>query len=232
MKVSKESLTPTLVPSDFFDSLAFWSELSAGEQKTLKTETLEFMDEMKTMRQSRTRAVVHLMKVRDLLLPKGHWVRYMQSLAHSSRSSYRWLNRANELELPAPVLEAAADRGIDLIHASYLNPLKQLPPPKTFADADPGDPKVGHYLDRVEALRGQEGPAATLLTSEDGEKRAWRAVIREWERVGSRGRSAWGLRLIGRLMHRMSLPAQRVEPEAPPADFKPVAGYPKGKPRK
>lgn len=224
----RENGNVTLVP---VQHPTFWGELSQTEQKTLVKETEGFLKEIETMRKSRTRAVLHLMNLRNLLLAKGHFHKYVQGLAHSARSSYRWLNRANELELPAPVLEAAADRGIDLIHASYINPIKELPPPKTLAALESDDPKVIHYVERVEALRGSGASNKPVIHAEDAEKVAWRAVMREYKRMGSRARGPWGLRLLGRLMHAMSIPAQRLEPEVPPEDFAPKAGYPKGRPR-
>lgn len=231
MKVSNRHQSTTLVPSDFFKGLPFWNELSQSEQKTVQNETVAFAGAVHRMRQSRLEAAYHLQKVKNVLLAKGHFNKYVQSLAQSGRSSYRWLNRVTELSLPAAVIEAAIDKGVDLVQSSYVQAIKQLPPPKALADATASDPKVAHYLERVEAARADVAPAVSQLTPSESERTAWRAVMREFKRVPSRSRGAWGLRLLARLMGGMSIPTQRIEQEAVPGDFKPKAGYPKGRPR-
>src|SRR6266536_920898 len=130
MAIAKKVTNGTLVPVDFFTALPFWGELSQSEQKTVREGTEEAAAAHRRMRQSRLEVAWGLSKVYGVLGAKGHWTKYLHTLEHSQRSSYRWFNRLNDLALPGAVVEGAIAQGVDLIHLSYAAPLKQLPPPK------------------------------------------------------------------------------------------------------
>lgn len=237
MTIAKKVTNGTLVPSDFYEALPFWGELSQTEQKTVKEGTEEAAAAHRRMRQSRLEVAWGLSKVYAVLGAKGHWTKYLHTLEHSQRSSYRWFNRLNDLALPAPVVEGAIAQGVDLIHSSYIEPLKQLPPPKNL-----GAGSVESYLKKIEDLRqeelkvteaGRRNPVRRDM--EGAEKTAWRAVIHQWNALkGTRAqqRASWAIRLIGRLMAEMGIPAQKIDPEAVPEEFRPKPGYPAGRPRK
>jgi len=229
MKNTKMVINSTVVPQDFLERQAFWKELTQSEQKTVKTVTETVYEKIEMSQRLRLEVVVELQKVRPLLESKGVWVRYLQTFAQHARSSYRWLARAEQLKLPAPVIEGAIARGVDLIHKSYAPALEAVPPPKQL-----GAKAVDSYLDEIIEFQAPR----RRKRAPDGEKAmvvAWRAVIKEWtalEALGARQRASWAVRLIGRLMGEMGLPAQKIEAEAVPEAFRPKPGYPKGRPRK
>jgi hypothetical protein len=213
----------------FLRGSPFWGELSQTEQKTVKEGTEEAAAAHRRMRQSRLEVAWGLSKVYTVLGAKGHWTKYLHTLEHSQRSSYRWFNRLNDLALPAPVVEGAIAQGVDLIHGSYAAPLKRLHPPKKLDEK-----AVAGYLEELQDLREkyQNKTVETVVEPAEAELKAWRAVVRQWTALKGTRRSQWALRLIGRLMAEMGLPAQRIEPEAVPEDFRPKPGYPAGRPRK
>jgi hypothetical protein len=233
MSITKKVTNGTIVPSEFYASLPFWGDLSQSEQKTVREGTEGAVAAHKRMRQSRMEVAFHLQKVYEVLEGRGYFTKYLHTLEHSQRSSYRWLNRLNDLALPGAVVEGAITHGVDLLHASYAEPLKQLPPPKRLDEG-----AVASYLQKVQDLRAEnrDEPTRRARRVPDlAEKLAWRSVIREWNALkGTKGpqRASWAIRLIGRLMAEMGLPAQRFEPEAVPEEFRPKPGYPAGRPRK
>ena len=221
--------TGTIVPStdikQMCSQMEFWGELTQDEQKAVLVETQGLYDDLAGMKQLRMSAARHVLKLHSLLVgeegKRSYFVRFMQSLDQSVRSSYRWMNILVDLNLPEPVLDAAEKRGVDLIQASYVQAIRQLPAPKTV------DPDT--YLDKVlkeRARMAQDGleGAGRSLDPSVAEREAWRAVVGRYKRVAPRARRDWGVRLIGRLMAALGLPAQRFEPEAVPDDFTPKRG--------
>jgi hypothetical protein len=172
------------------------------------------------MKQLRMSAARHVLKLHSTLVgeegKRSYFVRFMQSLDQSVRSSYRWMNTLVDLNLPEPVLDAAEKRGVDLIQASYVQAVKQLPAPKTV------DPDT--YIDKVlkeRARMAQDEPEGANRYSDpvQTEREAYRAIVGRYKRIPPRSRKDWGLRLLSRVMWALGLPGQRVDPEPAPEDF-------------
>jgi hypothetical protein len=235
-----KAVETALVNTDFYNSLPFWNELSQAEQKTVVHGTEKFKHGFQQAIQSRLEMAEGLYEASMPLKEKGYWVKYLQSLKQNWRTSYRWWNRFSELKedgLPQAVIDRAKVRHIDLIDGEYVAPMKQLPAP-SVNDAD--DPTVDAYLDKVVEMRTtQKSARRTRRRAVDPHQasvRAWRAVISQWDALAghstAKARAAWVVRLIGAIMTKTGLPAQRFEPEAIPGDYEPKVGYPAGRPRK
>ena len=228
--MTKSTTITQKVPDEFFENLPFWNDLSKDRQKTVITGTNRIHSAVGAALQLRTEAARAAAEVREALLDGGYWQKYLQSLTQSMRSAYRWLDRLDKLALPPAVLDAAAERGIDVVDGRYFNVIRDLPPPKTLEGE-----AVDKYFHKVtvtvrdrrsKAKRDRPDPARAEL-------QAWRAVINRAQAApAGRARTSWAVRLIGKLMAEFGLPAQRFEPEAVPDMFRAKVGYPKGRPRK
>lgn len=220
----KNSAITTKVPDDFFTGLSFWGELSKDQQKTVIQGTNRIHEAVLGALRLRAEAAREAATVREVLRGGGHWQKYVHSLGQSMRSTYRWLGRLDQLGLPPAVLDRAAARGIDVIDGRYFTAIKALPPPKQ-TDGN----HLDGYLDRVaETAASRKAPE---LTASQAEIAAFRSVLNKSRRVGGKARTAWFLRLVGKLMAELGVPAQRIEPEAVPEGFKGAVGWPKGRPR-
>lgn len=242
MTISKSAGSSTLVPYDFFEALPFWNELKKDEQNQLVSETQGLRGAAVKLIENRLAMGLHLYNIRGLLEGSGNWTKFMHNLRFSVKTAQRLISRyevAREQLAPA-ILEAAAARGIDLLERStpeaplgpYTEGIKALPAPA--ADGAHGAQKVQEWLDKVVELRSK--PLRRRQRRRDPlvlQRNAWRATVAAWRAVpGGKTRQTWAVQLLARLMAEMGLPAQKIEPEAVPTDFRPAVGYPKGRPRK
>jgi hypothetical protein len=223
---SKSVTISTKVPEEFFENLPFWQSLDKDRRKTVISGTNRIHSAVVGALQLRAEVARAAAEVRAVLQEEGYWVKYLRSLESSYRSVYRWLGRLDQLALPPAVLDAAATRGIDVVEGRYFNTIKELPPPKAIEGA-----AIDTYLEKVARSAGRRKSRGK--EPERAERDAWRAVVNQGRHVtAGRARTAWAIRLIGKLMAEFGLPGQRVEPEAVPEDFRAQVGYPKGRPRK
>lgn len=195
----------------------FWDELTKDEQRTVLTETEGILDELEKVRQLRMTVARRGLRVQAVLAPKGAYGKYLRTLEHYWRTVYRWTSQLKQLNLPEPVLDAAEERGIDLARSVYAEPVQSMPQPKVDKES------IQKYLDKLEqsrvrlfTARREEGVGH--LAPVEAERRAYKVVMAQWRGIQNR-RAEWAKRLLGRLMHSMGLPAQRIEPEPPPETF-------------
>lgn len=229
-KITNILTKSTSISPEFFENLPFWKDLPKDRQRTVISGTNRIHNAVGGVIQLRTEAARAAAEVRDALLDGGYWQKYLQSLTQSMRSAYRWLDRLDKLALPAAVLDAAAERGIDVVDGRYFNAIKELPPPKALEGE-----AVDRYFQKVTVtVRDRRSKAKRARPDpERAELMAWRAVVnRAGAAAAGRARTNWVVRLIGKLMAEFGLPAQRFEPEAVPEVFRAKVGYPKGRPRK
>jgi hypothetical protein len=212
---------PSREIKEMCSQMEFWGELTQETQRKVLTETQGLYDDLAGIKQLKMSAGRHVRNLHKELVGDGdkrsYFIRFMQSLDQSVRSSYRWMNILVDLNLPEPVLDAAERRGVDLIQASYVRAVKALPPPPKTIDADGAE----KYLDRAIKQReklvdaDEGGPVDTTQI----EREAWKAVVKRYEKIPSRARRDWVSRLFGHIMAACNLPAQRFEPEAVPEGF-------------
>lgn len=223
-----------LMKHDFFTALPFWDKLDREEQSTVEQETKGLAQAHAAQVVMRTKMGEHLANLQKVLEGKGLFVRYLTSLKFTYRTAYRYIEayKAVKERLPDFALEAAAARGIDLVgyqgnkpFGPYTEAVKRLPPPKQPAH-------VAKWLDSLEEER-RKHRSSPRHRKVDGQ-RAMRSLFRQASAVykkldGTKQRQKWAVQLIGILMGEFGLPAQTIQPEAPPDGFRAVLGRPKEK---
>lgn len=225
-----------LVAKDFFTALPFWDKLERAEQQAVQRETRELAEAHAGQVVSRIKMGEHLTALQDTLEGKGYFVRYLNTLNFSYRTAYRYIEayKAVKDQVPEIALRIAAARGMDLVgyqadrpFGAYTEPIKQLPPPSEAS-------AVPEWLDKIEAKRlelPKKARAPRAVSGETSLKHSYRSVTARFKRVAAgKGRVALLKRLIGFLMADFGIPAQNMEPEAPPEDFRAKVGRPKKRP--
>lgn len=223
-----------IVGKDFFTSLPFWGELGKTEQKTLERETAGLTESLSEGIKLRTRMCQHLARIQETLKAKGRFLQFLQSLNVEYRTQYRHLEAYREVQkaLPEPVLDMAAERGMDLVgytaarpFGDYTEIIKEIPPPKDAAHA-------AQWLEKLEAKR-RETPRGNKRrrrdrSGEEALKRAFRNAVAAYNALPpGKTRLTWAKRLVNFLMLEFHLPAGSVQPEAVPEGVRAVVGRPR-----
>ena len=235
-----------LITKEFVgEQLDFWGKLGAEEQRTVLTETVGVVAEINRGVAAKIAVGRHLQAVKKVLASpregEGQWLKYCNNLLpFSYRTAERYIEAFERVEgvLPAPVLEAAIARGVDLLASNadpkrpfgaYTEAVKQLPPPK-----DPTPKQAVEWVERVQEV-AKNTPrlrhnARRRVGARELEVRAFQEFWRAYNGLpAGKTRAAWAVRLIAKLMTVAGLPAQRVEPEAIPDGYRPE---PVGRPKK
>jgi hypothetical protein len=219
---------------DFFTALPFWADLDRHEQSVVRNETVALEKAVRAHVASRVAMARSLVALQAAL--KGNFVKYLETLDFSYRTSYRLIGSYKRLEkeLPAAVIDGAIDRGMDIIgstpgrpYGEYTEPFKSLPAPTKASEVD-------GFLDEAQKLvktlpspqkRARRGrTVATEIALRD----AYRGAVKWYKVLGVTGkaRANWATQLLSYLMMEFGLPAQKLEPAAVPEGFRAVVGRP------
>lgn len=133
-------------------------DLDAKEKTWIEKETRGLETDAMNFGRARMAVGERLGRIRDMLKPKGVWIRYLDEIGFDRKTADNLVNgflNAKESGLPDLVLRIASARGLDMMGTDKDRPLgryseavKQLPPPKT---QDPA--KVNVWLDKVVEFR-------------------------------------------------------------------------------
>jgi hypothetical protein len=132
-------------------------ELDPKERATLEKETKGLGSDMVNFGRARMAIGERLVRIREILQPKGVFVRFLDEIRFDRKTAYNLMNGFENAKanLPEIYLLAAMSRGLDMMGTNEERPLGRfteavaaLPPPKTQ------DPKKVHdYLDKVVQFR-------------------------------------------------------------------------------
>lgn len=178
------------------ESFAGWAKLNPEEQKKVKQEATLVIEARKLEGKSKAAQGQHLLSLKVILEPKRLFTAFVLHNFHMSKATaYRYMEifEIAEKVLPAPILEAAIERGTPI----RKNLIAENPPPKTT------DPVViSQYLSKLEELP-QRNPKAALETDpEQLMKECVNFVGTRYSRLEGtpRQKQKWVSNLIGMLL--------------------------------
>lgn len=142
---------------DFDVVIEHLGDLDAKEKAVLQKETKGLEIDALTLGRARMSIGERLLKIQEILKPKGIFVRFLDEIGFDRKTAYNLMNGFENAKahLPELVLLTASARGLDMMGTDKDRPLgryseavKQLPPPNT-QDVK----KVNKYLDTVIQFR-------------------------------------------------------------------------------
>ncbi len=240
-----EAITPTsgnvvsLITAAQFEQLAWWKKLNEQEQHSIVNESQQLAGALQQFGQSRLAIGLHLAKLRDVLEPHKLFDRFLKNFHFSRRTAYRYITKyRNAQQLPAPVLEVAMVKGMDVGGETddkpfglYTDAIRRLPPPATTATQE----QVLTYLTQLDDVRKQtrlgEATGAGLLGSlptldpKQALKQSYLTIHRIIQRLpnNTRTRANFVRALVGMIMSDLGLQGhQSFTAEPIPADFAPA----------
>lgn len=230
--------TTKAIEKDFFTSLPYWGELNKDEQGAVKQGTIGLYRGAAKVGSGQLEIAKSLVELHAALEGKGLFIKHLNTLDFSYRTGYRLKNAYQRAvgELGQPVVDAAMERGLPLLgfraerpFGEYTEAVKALPAP-------PSDPaKVVGWVEKLEETKkdmpNPQKRAARRRRAADPAKalvEAYRGASRWYKALGTTGkaRSTWAQQLLSYLMAEFGLPAQKIEPAAVPAGFRPQVGRP------
>lgn len=228
------------LPIEALKLLPGWGALTKKDQTLVEEETEALSAELLNFGRSKLAIGERLAKLQAVLEPQRMFRKFLGAYNFRRSTAYNHIagfNNAKAL-LPAPVLERAMERNMNILGhkeaeplGMYTHTIKRLPPPNSK------DPKViDTYLDSVEKGRQKErhrrARTITEVEHDPGTmmKEAYRYVNIRVQKIPNRGRArrSWLESLAGMLLTQVGIQsAVSIAPEAVPEDFEAIVGRPK-----
>lgn len=208
-------------------------DLDAKEKAALQREARGLEIDALNFGRARMSMGERLMKIQDILKPKGIFVRFLDELGFDRKTAYNLMNGFENAKahLPELVLLTAASRGLDMMGPDKERPLgryseavKQLPPPKT---QDPA--KVNVWLDKVVEFRKEHYLQERTFSPSAVEQECFRFVEGRVKRLrGHKAKAAFLEAHVGMLMTSLGISnRQSFTPEAIPEGMRAKRGRPR-----
>jgi len=201
--------------------------LTAEEQRTVLVHTQGASEELAKCGFSKLAAAEHLLKIRDILLPKRvfkHFLRHNFPTC-SVATAYRWIEsyETAKQNLPDGVMQVAMAQGYHVIDAEMV---KKAPPPRTQDRS-----KIVAYLSKLSTMK-REVRTAELSepNADDLMRECFNFCVTRFEKLpeGGTTRSRCLYSLFGMLMFQLGFGVkQEFEPLEVPPGYRAVRGRPK-----
>lgn len=218
---------------DFDVVIEHLGDLDAKEKAVLQRETKGLGVDALAFGRARMSMGERLLKIQEILKPKGVFVRFLDELGFDRKTAYNLMNGFENAKanLPELVLLTASARGLDMMGTDKERPLgrfteavKQLPPPNT-QDVK----KVNKYLDSVVQFRKENFIQDRTSSPSAVAQECFRFVEGRMKRLrGHKAKVAFLESHVGMLMTSVGISnRQSFTPEAIPAGMRAKVGRPR-----
>lgn len=227
-----------IIPKEKLTALPWWAKVEAGDQKVVLTEAEALARQLYVNGQSRLAIGMHLEAIRTKLEPYGLFGRFLNYFNIKRTIAYRRMAeyKNSKAILPAPVLEAAMARNINILGEKedqplgvYTNAVKALPFP-----TNPTREQATVYLDQLEDVRkkmGREHAAvAADVTPADAEevtKEVFKFASNQIRKVEAAAQVTVLQNIVGMLLTKFEQKATKFTPKPIPEGFDVGRGRPK-----